>query len=37
MECALDKCVKATSFCRKLLKAKKITLDITAVIKDIWG
>ena len=34
MECALDKCAKATFFRRKLLKAKKITLDITVVIKD---
>ena len=34
MECGLDKCAKATFFRRKLLKAKNITLDITAVIKD---
>ena len=34
MECALDKCAKATFFRRKLLKAKNITRDITAVIKD---
>ena len=34
MECGLDKCAKATFFRRKLLKAKKITLDITVVIKD---
>ena len=34
MECGLDKCAKATFFRRKLLKAKKVTLDITTVIKD---
>ena len=34
MECGLDKCAKATFFRRKLLKAKNITRDITAVIKD---
>ena len=34
MEFVLDKCVKATFFCGKLLKAKNITLDTKTAIKD---
>ena len=35
MEFGLDKCVKASFFCGKLLKAKNITLDTATVIKDL--
>ena len=35
MEFGLDKCAKATCFRGKLLKAKNITLDTAAVIKDL--
>ena len=34
MEFGLDKCAKAAFVCGMLLKAKNITLDTTAVIKD---
>ena len=35
MELEIDKCVKATFFRGKLLKARNITLDTTTIIKDL--
>ena len=35
MKFGLDRCAKATFFCGKLLKVKKITLNTTTVINDL--
>ena len=35
MTFGLDRCAKATFFCGKLLKVKKITLNTTTVINDL--